>query len=208
MTTRRVAGIILAAGASRRFGSPKQLLPVNGQPLLQGAIDTALASTLSDVLLVLGSSAEAIIDTLALRQAAEQNDRFGFIVANDWQHGASASLRAGLDALPDDCRAAAILLGDQPGMTSDIIDTVLAAFAASDLPIARPVYGDALEPGHPVVIDRRLFADLTAIEGDAGARQLLAERADDVLQCILPGNAPRDIDTPEDYSGIKLGPAD
>ena len=99
--------------------------------------------------------------------------------------------------------AAAILLGDQPGLTSPLIDQVLTAARDCEEPIVRPVYGEAREPGHPVIIRREFFSELSGLKGDAGVRQLLADHTDQLHELPMPGPAPRDIDTPEDYQAIR-----
>lgn len=199
-----IAGVILAAGASRRLGEPKQLLPVLGEPMLRLVIKAAIHSRLNEVVLVLGCHSDEIIRGLELenllQSAAERECNFKLIVCEDWEQGASASLKTGIETVSTDMDAAAILLGDQPGVTTELINTVLAAFTDSDRAIARPVYGTASEPSHPVVIQRELFSHLLSLQGDSGARQLMVGRPDEVLAIKLAGKAPRDVDTRDDYA--------
>ena len=206
MNKPQVAGVILAAGGSRRFGAPQQLLPINGQPMLRHVIDAALPAQLAEVVVVLGSHANDIIKALdpqAIKPSThEYTNDVRFVICEDWAQGASASLRTGMALISEDMHAAAILLGDQPGVTTELIDTVVSAFAASDQPIARPVYGEERTPSHPVVIDRTLFADCLTLEGDVGAGQLLAARPNQVLTIEIPGTVPRDVDTPADYAQV------
>ncbi len=196
MTDGPVAGLILAAGASRRMGRPKLLLEVEGRPLIQHAVDAAARSTLDPVVVVLGSDADAV-----RRAVRVPERRFSFIVNEGFAEGQSSSLRVGLGRMPDEVVAAAILLADQPAIGTEVIDTVVARFFAGDKPAARPVYTSAASriPGHPVVLARSLWPELMRLEGDQGARAILARHPERLLEIELDGAAPEDIDTPEAY---------
>jgi molybdenum cofactor cytidylyltransferase len=191
-----LSGIILAAGASSRMGRPKQLLPLRGRPLLQHVLDEAVASRLDEIVLVLGNQADEVHEALALPEGS----RVRVVVNADWARGQSTSLRlALLRARPS---AAAILLGDQPGVGAALIDRVTRAFLDAGLPAARPVYSGAdgsRVPGHPVILTRRIWSEVDKLGGDEGARALLAARADWLLQVPVEGEPPADIDTWEDY---------
>ena len=199
----RVIGIILAAGASRRMGRPKLLLPLDGKPLLQHAIDAAAASRLDGLIVVLGDRAEEVGAAIELPEGAREvvNERFA--------EGQSTSLRLGLRSAGEDIGSAAVLLGDQPGVGAALIDRVLAAFEAGDRPVARPVYtvGERRVPGHPVVLSREVWAEVEAVEGDRGAQRLLASRGDWLLEVAAEGAPPADVDTPEDYEKAAGKPA-
>ncbi len=167
--------LILAAGAGRRFGGPKQLAELDGRPLLAHVIELAAPW---DPLVVLGAHAEAI---LAKVEIAE------YLICTEWEEGQAASLRAGVAALGDQDRIL-VLLGDQPWITPAAIDAVLAAEGC-----ARAVYDG--EPGHPVVLDRATLARVPTLSGDAGARSLLADCAPVEATHLAD---PTDIDTPDD----------
>ena len=193
-----LSGIILAAGASSRMGRPKQLLPLRGRPLLQCVLDEAIASRLDEVVLVLGNQAEAIREALELPEGS----RVRIVVNADWARGQSTSLRLALRRARPSAAAAAILLGDQPGVGAALIDRVARAFLDAGLPAARPVYSGAdgsRIPGHPVLLARRIWSEVDKLGGDEGARALLASRADWLLQIPVEGEPPADIDTWEDY---------
>ncbi len=193
-----LSGIVLAAGAARRMGRPKLLLPLEGRCLLQHVIDAAADSCLDELVIVLGAHADAVRAALVLPA-----DRTVRVTLNaDFAEGQSTSLRAGLAALDPRAEAAAILLGDQPGVDRAVIDAVAAAFVASGAAAARPVYETAAGervPGHPVFLHRRLWPAFDALRGDAGARTVLAEHPEWVLEVPVAGAPPVDIDTPEDY---------
>lgn len=193
------AAIILAAGESRRFGSPKQLAPLHGRPLLQHVVDAVEAvPALCEVIVVLGARAEEIVGAVRL-------DGARIVRCADWQEGMAASLRAGAAALPHDVEAALIVLGDQPLVTPAAISRVadLAVAEAADersgADAVRATYGGV--PGHPVALGRRLLARIPALRGDAGARELLRTAEVRLVEAGPPG-AGIDVDTPEELEAI------
>jgi molybdenum cofactor cytidylyltransferase len=193
-----LSGIILAAGASTRIGRPKQLLPLDGRPVLQRVLDEAAASCLDEVIVVLGCRAPEIEAALHLPVARPVR----VLVNPDHAAGQSTSLRVGLRAAQPQSVAAAILLADQPGVTAQLIDRLAAAFRAGHAPVVRPVYRDAagrIVPGHPVFLARRLWADVETLRGDQGARALLAAHPDWVAEVLVEREPPADIDTWADY---------
>lgn len=194
-----LTGIVLAAGASRRMGRPKALLPLGDRCLLQHVVDAALASRLDEVVVVLGCDAAEIAAALALPAAG----RARVVLNSDYPQGQSTSLTAGLAAADESATAAAILLGDHPTLTAAAIDRVADAFERSERPAARPVYPDAGDaPGHPVLLDRSLWSSLTRLSGDQGARFLLARHPEWLLAVPVAGAPPPDVDTREDYERV------
>lgn len=196
-----LSGIVLAAGASTRLGRPKQLLLLGDRPLLQHVVDAALASRLDEVVVVLGHGAAEI--RAALRAPADAPLRL--VVHADPSRGQSSSLRLGLDSASPRATAAAILLGDQPGVGAALIDRVAAAFLDGGSPAARPVYsgaGGCAIPGHPVFLARRIWPEVGKLSGDQGARVLLSTRPDWLLQLPVEGEPPADVDTWEDYRRV------
>jgi molybdenum cofactor cytidylyltransferase len=192
----RIAGIILAAGASTRMGEPKQLLSLAGRPLLQHVLDAAAGAALAEVLVVVGHAGEAI------RAAVRVPARARLVVNARWADGQASSLACGLAAAADDATAAAVLLGDQPGVTSGLIDAVVAAFVAGGGPIVRPVWtraDGAAHPGHPVVLARSVWPALAGVTGDHGARAVLAAHPEWVRELAMPGAPLADIDDRADY---------
>ena len=193
-----LSGIILAAGASSRMGRPKQVLPLRGRPMLQRVLDEAIASRLDEIVLVLGHRANEIREALRLPEGG----RVRAVVNADWARGQSTSLRLALRRANPTAAAAAILLGDQPGVGAALIDRVARAFLDGGLPAARPVYSGAdgsRVPGHPVLLARRIWPEVDKLGGDEGARALLAARADWLLEVPVEGEPPADIDTWEQY---------
>jgi len=193
-----ISGIVLAAGTSTRMGQAKQLLPLEGRPLLQHVLDAALASCLDEVILVLGHQAQEV--RAAIRIPAGRRLR---VVKNDhYELGQSTSLRLGLQAASAKAIAAAVLLGDQPLVTTQLIDKVAAAFQDAGASVVRPVYvvsnGRRL-PGHPVFLARQVWPEVEELRGDKGMRGFLAAHPDWLLEVPLKEEAPGDIDTWVDY---------
>jgi molybdenum cofactor cytidylyltransferase len=174
------------------MGRPKQLLPLNGRPLLEGVVASANDSSLDEVLVVLGASAEEIRRGVVLGRAR--------VVLNpDHEAGLGSSLRAGLSALGPEVDRALIILGDQPAVTAELFDRLLELQASSGLPSAALRFGTLLHP--PVVLERSLFGDLGSLDGDVGCRAVVRGRPELVaaLAVETEGDHPIDLDTPEDY---------
>ncbi len=189
------AGVVLAAGASRRFGGPlpKQLVELDGEPLVRRTARTALASRLSEVIVVVGHRGAEV------RRAVE--DLTVQVVDNpDWEEGQSGSVKTGLAAVPAGASGAVFIPCDQPYLGADVIDLLLAEHAASGAPIVVPAHRG--RRGSPVLIARDLFPELARIQGDAGGCQLfgahpVAEVELDDRRSLL------DFDTPEELDGLR-----
>jgi molybdenum cofactor cytidylyltransferase len=186
-------GIILAAGAGRRFGGPKQLAELRGRPLLEHAVEAmCCVPAIERIVVVLGSHAAEILERVEFFDAEP-------IVCEDWSEGMSASLRCGLDALaPDAPDAVMITLGDQPRITPQVIAMVLDPGGRA--PAVRATYGGV--PGHPVLVRRRLIGRLRELRGDRGAREVLAGVK---VANLEAGHLcrPDDVDTPEQLEAIR-----
>ena len=196
-----VTGIILAAGSSTRMGEPKQLLDMGGRPLLQWVIDNACRSRLDEIVVVLGAHAEEIEQRIVVPAGGRVR------VAYNPEHasGLASSLKAGLRACAPKAAAVAVLLGDQPNVTSTLINQVVEAFRGSMYQAVRPLFvGDDSPgvPGHPVVISRAMWPDLERLSGDQGAGRLLAAHPEWVEIIRLAGQAPVDVDSRADYDGL------
>ena len=194
----RISGILLAAGNSRRMGCSKLLLPYHGRPLLQHALDAAAASCLDEIVLVLGKGARQVLEAIDLPDATPVR----VAINEEPASGQSASLRRGLRATDPRAAAAAILLGDQPQMTSARIDQGATAFETDGKAVVRPVYfgphGDRV-PGHPVLVARRVWPEVEKLSGDKGMRSLLARKPEWLRELPLDGEPPGDIDSWQDY---------
>lgn len=190
-----VAGIILAAGISSRMnGILKPVLPFHGKPMLQHVVDNALESSLDQVIVVLGNACERIIEAVRFKQA--------MIVFNpEFAKGQSSSLKAGISAVADTCEGALFMLGDQPLVDSGIIDAVIGRFRDTRMPIVVPSYCG--KPGNPVFFARSFFPEILTLEGDIGARPLLAARKQSIATVEVGHDGIHlDVDTWEDYARL------
>lgn len=197
--TPAVAGLVLAAGAGRRMGTPKALLDdTGGSSLVDVAVDRLVAAGCDPVVVVLGADAEQARGRLRDRRGAA---RCSVVVAEDWAEGMGASLRRGLEALEGEATAAAVLvtLVDLPDVDERVMDRVVDGWredgAAAD-GLARATYDG--RPGHPVLIGRDHWAALReTLSGDRGAQPYLRGRIVREVSCedLATG---RDVDRPED----------
>ncbi len=186
------SGLVLAAGGSQRMGQPKQLLPVNGRPLLGIVLSRVCASSLDEVVVVLGGHAEEVAATVDLGRART-------VVNSDYAAGMSSSLKAGIAAMGNDIQRVVIVLGDQPDVSSSLIDGLLELQETSGRPAASLSFDGLLHP--PVVLDRSLWSDLDELQGDVGCRALIRGHPERVAALPMVGRAghPIDIDTLADY---------
>jgi len=191
--TSKVAGVILAAGQSTRFGRPKQLLDICGKTAIRWVAEAAVTAPLDLVIIVVGNAANDIERELTgLDVLTELNP--------DFADGQSTSMRAGLRALPDDVDAALFLLGDQPTMTPEIIAEVIDTYRESGASMVQARYRGVT--GHPVLFDRSMFNALDSVTGDRGARQVIARRPELVRYAEIDQDALIDIDTEADYQRV------
>jgi molybdenum cofactor cytidylyltransferase len=190
-TRKNVAAIVLAAGQSRRMeGKNKLLEDFRGAPLVRRAVEAAVGSKASPVIVVTGKDGTAIEKALA-----GLNVRF--IDNPDFAEGLSSSLKAGIRAVPEESAGAVVCLGDMPGVTSTLIDKLIAGFAPErGAVIVAPVKNH--QRGNPVLWARRFFPELLALEGDMGARKLTNFYDEGLLEIeVGDDGAFADIDTQE-----------
>jgi CTP:molybdopterin cytidylyltransferase MocA len=186
------AGIVLAAGGGTRFGGLKQLAELGGKPLVDHALDALRAvPAVERIVLVLGSGAEAVGSGASLSGVET-------VLAEDWEEGIAASLRAGIAAVAD-ADAAVVVLADQPGVTAEAVEAVLERLAGST-PAARATYGGV--PGHPVAFSHELFGEIGELTGDLGARDLLERHGVETVECSGLAHAD-DVDTPVDLDRLR-----
>src|SRR3954454_21473830 len=184
-TDASVGAVVLAAGASRRFGSPKQLAPVGGVPMLSAVIANLADAGVTEVAVVLGAHADELRDRMSFSSVR-------LVINRDWPEGPGSSLAAGLAALGA-CEAALVLLGDQPWIGARAIARIIALRAPGRLAI-RASYGGA--PGHPVLIEREAWPHAGLVPA-GGARHLFDRPGS--LTVPFDGFAnPRDVDVPAD----------
>jgi molybdenum cofactor cytidylyltransferase len=189
-----ISVLILGAGASQRVGEPKQLLPFADTTLLGWVIrQTQQALTLDERIVVLGRSADEIRERVNFGDArVVENPVFG--------EGCASSYLAGIAALDSRCEAIMIILGDQPGITPQIIDRLANDWRNADAPIAMCSYQG--RKGHPLLFARSLFDQLETLHGDKAAWKLVDAHASSVLEVHLELPLPEDINTREDFERI------
>ena len=195
-----VAVIILAAGRSQRMSPHHKLLATDaaGKTMIARTVDNALSSAARPVIVVTGHREAEIRAALARRPVT-------LVAAPDFATGLSASLRTGLAALPDDVAAAIVCLGDMPLVTGRMLDRLIETHDVDEgRLIVAPTGSGAL--GNPVLWDRRYFAQLSALEGDRGARPLLERQLDAVTTVELGDPVLRDFDTAESLEPIGYQP--
>jgi len=183
---------VLAAGAATRFGAPKQLADLDGVPLLEHALRTMTAAPVGRVVVVLGSGADEVAASVDLHGAEP-------VVCGRWEEGQSASLACGLAELAG-CEAVVVTLGDQPRVSPDAIRRVISS--RNDAAAVRATYNS--NPGHPVLLERRLFEQLRNISGDKGARNLLLSVQVLDVPCDDLGGG-EDVDTPAELDALRAG---
>jgi molybdenum cofactor cytidylyltransferase len=193
---RRVAAIVLAAGRSVRMGGPNKLTAeVAGKPLVRIAAEEALASRADPVVVVTGHQRERVEQALA-------GLKVRFAHNPDFAEGLSTSLRTGIAAVPADADGAIVCLGDMPQVRASLIDRLIAAF---DPPRAALIVVPMIDGkrGNPVLWSRRFFPELIALDGDVGARHLIAAYGEALTEVTADAAALIDIDTPEALSALK-----
>jgi molybdenum cofactor cytidylyltransferase len=188
---RFITGLVLAAGGSQRLGTAKQLLPYSDTTLLGHVLTTARACQFDQLLCVIGGSADEIRARVDLTGAQTvENQQFG--------EGCSSSIAAALAAVDPKADVLVLMLGDQPGVTAQTVETLIAG--RGDAPLAACAYDDGR--GHPLAFARSTFPDLANLHGDKGVWKLLDRHADQVVDVPVPGPIPRDVDTDEDYRAV------
>ncbi len=192
-----IAAVVMAAGRSSRMAPHNKLLVTDkaGKTMIARVVDNVLSSHARPVLVVTGYQAEQIEQTLGGRPVR-------YVHAADFAEGMSASLKAGIGAVPPDCAAAIVCLGDMPLVTGRMIDRVISMYNpdAGRL-IVQPTFRG--KPGNPMLWDKRYFGEILKISGDSGARSLLVKYAEAVVGVEMADDAVlRDFDTAESLATL------
>lgn len=191
-----VSGAVLAAGASTRMGRSKQLLPLGGKPVIQHVVDAATRAAVDEILVVVGHDAEAMMGAVHLPP------RGRCVVNRDYAEGMASSLVAAVRAAGPQSQAIAVLLGDEPSISTDVIDAALAAFRSGTSRIVRAVYvapDGTRKPGHPVIIGRDAWGEVERLRGDEGMRRVIAAHPEWIVEVDIRSPAPADLDTWDEY---------
>jgi molybdenum cofactor cytidylyltransferase len=186
-----ICSIVLAAGRSRRMGAQKLLLPLGGRTVIERIADEVLRASVDRVFVIVGLDGGGIADALAGR-------RVEFVTNPDPEAEMLSSVRCGIRALPADCDAVIVVLGDQPGVTAEVISALVQAYKTSGRGIAIPIHNG--RRGHPLMFAMRYRDEILTRYDDVGLRGLLHAHPEDVCEVeILAPNVIDDMDLPEDY---------
>jgi molybdenum cofactor cytidylyltransferase len=186
-----ICAMVLAAGRSRRMGTQKLLLPLQGRPVIVHVVDELLRSPVDRVFVVVGEEGKPIIEAMA--------DRPVHFVTNPFPEGEMlSSVRCGLTAMPGECAAVLVALGDQPGISADVVGELVRSFRSGDRGIVVPTHDG--QRGHPLLFAMHYRDEILTGYEDRGLRGLLDAHPQDVLEVEVttPGIL-EDIDVPEDY---------
>ena len=185
-----IPAVILAAGASRRLGVPKQALLWQGEALLHRTARVALESAYSPVLVVVGAAVEASLEALAGLEVE--------VVTNPaWAEGMGTSIRAGVAALPGDAQAVLLLVCDQPNLSKEVLEEIRRLHGRAPDQVIASTYAGIR--GVPALFPKQRFPELLALAGDRGAQGLF--RKGDIQEVPFPGGD-RDVDTPADRESL------
>lgn len=188
------AGIVLAAGRSSRMEAHKLLLPLGGKPLVEYAVNAALRSQAEPVIVVVGYAAERV-------RAALPSGAYRIIENPRYREGMASSMRAGIEAVPATATGAIILLADQPLITVEHVDRLLAVAEAAPGSIVAASFSG--RRGNPVYFPRALFDELIGVSGDEGGRTVIARHQDRLrLVALEPAEAALDVDRPGEYETL------
>ena len=184
-----IAGILLAAGQSIRFGRPKLIEAWQGEPLVRRAARGFLDAGLDPVIVVVSSASRAGDAMRGLPVIMVPNPRP--------EDGISASIACGLHVLPDAASAALIGVADQPRVTAQVLQALMRAYVPGKIVV--PVYGD--HRGNPALFDRGFLPELLALDGDRGGQVVVGRHPEAIIEVALPEEVGEDIDEPEQWSG-------
>jgi molybdenum cofactor cytidylyltransferase len=185
--------IVLAAGPSTRFGSPKQLVRLGGRPLLHTVVTRAAEVTGNALIVVLGAGSDQLAPLL-------KHSPGTLVINREWREGLASSIRAGVARLPPSCTGVLLVLADQAGVTAEDLRRLAGTWRKQPLRMAAALYAGTV--GAPAIFPRSLFSELASLRGDAGARAVLRRGADTLVRVPMP-SAALDVDTPEDLLAIE-----
>lgn len=191
MTGRRVTGVVLAAGGSRRLGTPKQLLPYRDTTVLGATLDVARSAGFDQLIVTLGGAAQAVRDAVPM-------DGADVVTVEDFGTGCSASLRVALTRVHPQAAGIVLMLGDQPCVEPASLRRMVQhgrVAPAGAVMVCR--YADGI--GHPFWFSRGVFGELLQLRGDKGVWKLIGSGRHPVRELAVPGPVPLDVDTWDDY---------
>ena len=189
-----VSAVVLAAGASRRMGAPKQLLRLGGETILQRTLNNVRASDVGEIVLVLGHAAESV-------EKAISTERIRIVRNPDYQQGMGTSLRAGLASVNADAGGALIILADQPFVRPETLNELITCHQESKPQILIPMYRGFR--GNPVLLDRSVFEEVKGLNGDIGCRAIFGDHTEGIRKLpVDDAGILLDIDSRGDYETL------
>lgn len=190
-----VSAVVLAAGMSRRMGTPKQLLRIGGETILELTLKNVRSSSVQEIVLVLGFAAESVEKEIT-------TERVKVVHNKDYQQGMGTSLRAGLAAVAPQASAALIVLADQPFVRPETLNSLIACHQESKPQIIIPMYRGFR--GNPVLLDRSVFPELKELNGDVGCRAIFGSHTENICKLAMDDlGILLDIDSPEEYQKLE-----
>lgn len=187
-----ICALVLAAGESRRMGTPKLLLPFGEKTIIEHIVDNVCNSKAEKILVVLGSHHEKIRSKIADRPVLT-------VINTRYQEGMLSSIQTGFRSVPPETSAVVICLGDQPLIPYSVIDGLIHTHKQSKKGIVLPVYDK--KRGHPILIDVKYKNEVQNISPEIGLRSLIHEHPQDIQEVeVDTPHILKDIDRPEDYA--------
>jgi molybdenum cofactor cytidylyltransferase len=188
MPRSQVTGVVLAAGGSRRLGTPKQLLPLGDTTVLGATLEVACGCPFDQLILTLGGVADDV------RQAIDL-DGLDIVIVDDPGSGCSSSLRTAMRWVDQRADGIVLMLGDQPGVTRQTVTRLIASGSCAELAVCE--YSDGI--GHPFWLSRNVFGELAEMHGDKGVWRLMESGRFVVQRVTIDDVVPLDVDTWDDY---------
>jgi molybdenum cofactor cytidylyltransferase len=183
-----ITGVVLAAGMSRRLGTPKQLLPYRNTTVLGATLRVARHAGFDQLIVTLGGAADAVRDRVSM-------DGTDVVAVDDFGSGCSASLRVALARVDPRAVGIVLMLGDQPRVDPETLRRIIAQGPRTDITVCR--YEDGI--GHPFWFSHGMFGELDRLHGDKGVWQLIESGRHPVSELAVKGPVPLDVDTWDDY---------
>jgi molybdenum cofactor cytidylyltransferase len=186
--------LLLAAGASTRLGQAKQLVKIGSRTLLERTCDVALTIENQGVIVVLGAHCEAI-------KPAVEHLPVQILVNENWQAGMGSTIACGMAQLPSDANAVLLLLCDQPLVTTELLEELMGKYRENTGQIIASAYGGSFGP--PAVFGQQYFSELSALNGQEGAKKLMERHRERLLLVDFP-KGEMDVDTEEDLKRLGM----
>lgn len=189
-----IAAVVLAAGRSTRMGRPKLVLEIAGRPVIQHVLGHVRRSHCDRIVVVVGDAADGVVQDA-------RGPGVQIVVNERHREGMGTSIAAGISALPPECEAAVIVLGDQPRVTAASINALIDAYRTAGKPLVASRYGAVT--GAPTLVGRALFDEARRLTGDVGGRWLIDRHPDLVAEVPLSPDLAVDLDTPEEFARVR-----